>query len=110
MSIPGIGILGATAIVASVGDGKEFSNGRQLAAWLGLVPKQHSSGGKTRMQGISKRGDAYLRRLLIHGRRAVVKYSFRKTDGQRTWLNEVISRRGTHKAIAAQANKTARII
>ena len=110
MSIPGIGLLGATAIVASIGDGKEFSNGRQLAAWLGLVPKQHSSGGKTRMQGISKRGDAYLRRLLIHGSRAVVKYSFKKTDGQSTWLNEVISRRGTHKAIAAQANKTARII
>jgi transposase len=80
--IPGIGPITASALVASVGDPKNFANGRQLAAWLGLVPKQHSSGGKTNLQGISKRGDTYLRTLLIHGARAVIRQIERKTNMQ----------------------------
>lgn len=71
--IPGVGPITASALVASIGDARNFKNGRQLAAWLGLVPEQHSSGGKTKLQGISKRGDNYLRTLLVHGARAVVK-------------------------------------
>lgn len=78
--IPGIGPLTATALVATVGGAKCFSNGRQLAAWLGFVPRQHSSGGKTLLLGISKRGDSYLRTLLIHGARSVVQMADRKPD------------------------------
>ncbi|MET3119321.1 transposase, partial [Undibacterium sp. GrIS 1.8] len=73
--IPGIGPITATALVASIGDAKNFDNGRQLAAWLGLVPRQHSSGGKSVLLGISKRGDTYLRTLLIHGARAVIRFA-----------------------------------
>jgi transposase len=72
-TIPGIGPLTASALTATVGDARDFKSGRQLAAWLGLVPRQHSSGGKTNLLGISKRGDTYLRTLLIHGARAVIR-------------------------------------
>ncbi|EHP39617.1 transposase IS116/IS110/IS902 family protein [Cupriavidus basilensis OR16] len=78
--VPGIGPITATAIVASIGDATQFRNGRHLAAWLGLVPRQYSSGGKSRPQGISRRGDTYLRTSLIHGARAVLRYVKSKTD------------------------------
>lgn len=110
LSIPGIGLLSATALVASIGDVSVFKNGRELSAWLGLVPKQHSSGDKTLLQGISKRGDSYLRTLLIHGARAVLQHVTKKTDRNSQWLKDVAARRGHNKACVAQANKTARIV
>jgi transposase len=109
-AIGGVGPLTATAIVAAVGDASEFKNGRHLAAWLGLVPRQYSSGGKSKLYGISKRGDTYLRSLLIHGARAVLRYVVGKTDAQSRWLQELIARRGYNRAAVAVANKNARII
>jgi transposase len=109
-AIDGIGPITATAIVAAVGDAKAFKNGRHLAAWLGLVPRQYSSGGKSRLQGISKRGDKYLRTLLIHGARSVLRYVARKTDARSRWLQELIARRGYNRAAVALANKNARVI
>lgn len=106
--IPGIGPITASALVASVGDAKNFANGRQLAAWLGLVPKQHSSGGKMNLQGISKRGDTYLRTLLIHGARAVIRQIERKANVQ-GWLGKLLGRRNKNIATVALANKNARI-
>jgi transposase len=106
--IPGIGPVTASALVASVGDARNFANGRQLAAWLGLVPKQHSSGGKTNLQGISKRGDTYLRTLLIHGARAVIRQLERKVNVQ-GWLGKLLGRRNKNIATVALANKNARI-
>ncbi|OTA13994.1 transposase [Xenorhabdus vietnamensis] len=108
--IPGIGPLTASALVASVGDASHFANGRQLAAWLGLVPRQHSSGGKSTLRGISKRGDKYLRTLLIHGARAVVRYAKEKTERTGNWLNALLSRRNINVAVVALANKNARIV
>jgi transposase len=106
--IPGIGPITASALVASVGDARNFANGRQLAAWLGLVPKQHSSGGKTNLQGISKRGDTYLRTLLIHGARAVIRQFGHKANMQ-GWLAKLLGRRNKNIAAVALANKNARI-
>lgn len=105
----GIGPLTATALVAAVGDATTFKNGRQLAAWLGLVPRQHSSGGKPTLLGISKGGQTYLRKLLIHGARAVIQRVDRKQDARSHWLQGVKARRGTNRACVAHANKTARI-
>ena len=107
--IPGVGPITASALVASVGDAKSFANGRQMAAWLGLVPRQHSSGGKSTLLGISKRGDCYLRTLLVHGARAVVRYAESKTDPSADWLKGLLARRNTNVAVIAQANKNARI-
>lgn len=107
--IPGIGPIGASAMVASVGLAKEFKNGRQLAAWLGLVPKQHSSGGKQKLLGISKRGDTYLRTLLIHGARAVIRAAAKKPN-ENSWLDKLLSRRHKNVAAVALANKNARTI
>ena len=107
--IPGIGPITASALVASIGDAKNFANGRQLAAWLGLVPRQHSSGGKTNLLGISKRGDTYLRTLLIHGARAVIRHAERKLDAQ-GWLPKLMERRNKNVAAVALANKNARIV
>lgn len=106
--VPGVGLLTATAVVAAVGNAHSFKNGRQMAAWLGLVPRQHSSGQKTRLLGISKRGDRYLRRLLVHGARSVIIRSDSKTDPRSRWLNAVKERRGANKATVALANKNAR--
>jgi transposase len=108
--IPGVGPMTATAIISAVGDGKQFKCGRDLAAWLGLTPKQHSSGGKERLLGISKRGDAYLRTLLIHGARAVLRVSETKTDSLNCWLQNLCNRRNKNIAAVALANKNARII
>ena len=102
-TIDGIGPVTATAIVAAVGEARQFKNGRHLAAWLGLVPRQHSSGGKSRLRGISKRGDAYLRTLLIHGARTVLKYVAARTDRRGLWLQDLIARRGYNRAAVALA-------
>lgn len=106
--IPGVGPLTATALVASIGNAKNFANGRQLAAWLGLVPRQHSTGGKTNLLGISKRGDTYLRTLLIHGARAVIRHLHNKPTED--WLLRLIGRRNKNIAAVALANKNARTI
>jgi len=108
--IRGVGPKTATAIVAAVGDASEFNNGRHLAAWMGLVPRQHSSGNRQRLFGISKRGDRHLRTLLIHGARAVVRTSARRDDAQSVWIRDLQARRGAAKTIVAVANKNARII
>lgn len=108
-AIPGIGPLTATAMVASVGDAKNFDSGRQLAAWLGLVPRQHSSGGKNNLFGMSKRGDTYLRTLLIHGARSVI-YRVRQRPDAQGWLAKLVARRNINVASVALANKTARTI
>jgi transposase len=107
--VEGIGPVIATALVAAVGNAKEFLNGRHLAAWLGLVPRQCSSGGKERLLGISKRGDRYLRTLLIHGARATVHRARRKTDARSRWIVSLEQRRGKNIATVAIANKNARI-
>jgi transposase len=109
-AVEGIGPLIATALIAAMSDGKTFKNGRQFAAWLGLVPRQHSSGGKARLLGISKRGDPYLRTLLIHGARSVVYRASQKTDRRSLWIADKQRRLGTSKACVAVANKTARIV
>jgi transposase len=108
--IRGVGPKTATAIVAAVGDGAEFTNGRHLAAWMGLVPRQHSSGNRQRLFGISKRGDRHLRTLLIHGARAVVRTSTSRDDAQSAWIRALKARRGAAKTIVAVANKNARVI
>jgi transposase len=109
-AVPGIGPLTATALVATVGRPQAFHNGRHLAAWLGLVPRQYSSGGKERLGGISKRGSRYVRTLLIHGARAVVQRAERRTDTQGRWLWALKCRKGTNVAAAALANKNARVV
>jgi transposase len=110
MKIEGIGPLTASAAVATIGDAKAFKNGREVSAWLGLVPKQHSSGEKIRLGGISKRGDRYLRTLLIHGGRAVVNTCANKLDSRSLWISSKKNRCGYNKAAVAVANKNARII
>ncbi len=105
----GIGPLTASATYAAAGDGKDFVNGRHYSAWIGLVPGQHSSGGKTVLLGISKRGNAYLRTLYIHGARAVLRHSANKTDKFSLWAQAVLARRGQNKACVAVANKMARM-
>ena len=107
--IPGIGPLTASAIVATIGDAKAFKNGRELAAWLGLVPRQHSSGGKVLMLGISKRGDAYLRTLMIHGARSVIRVAENKTTPTDKWTTVMLARRHKNVAAVARANKNARV-
>jgi transposase len=108
--IPGVGPLTATAMLAIVGDPKMFKNGRQLSAYLGLVPRQHSTGGKDRLLGISKRGDPYIRKLLIHGARTVLQWVEKKSDPKSLWLKKLIERRGMNRATVALANKNARVI
>jgi transposase len=108
--IKGVGPKTATAIVAAVGDGAEFKNGRHMAAWLGLVPRQHSSGDRKVLMGISKRGDQHLRSLLVHGARSVVRVAANKNDPMNQWVNQLQERRGFNRATVAVANKNARII
>lgn len=107
---PGVGILTASAIVATVGNARDFRNGRQFAAWLGLVPRQYSTGGKTRLGRITKRGDAYLRMLLVLGARTVLRKANNHTDGIHRWAVSIRERRGWHRAAVALAAKTARAI
>jgi len=108
--IAGIGPVTATALVAAVGDRSCFKNGRQFAAWLGLVPKQRSSGGRHRLFGISKRGDRYLRTLMIHGARAALGKAGGKQDPRSRWLASLRQRRHANVAAVALANKNARIV
>ena len=105
-AIPGVGLLSATAAVATMGDAKAFKSGREFAAWLGLVPRQTGTGGRVRLLGISKRGDKYLRTLLIHGARAVLTHSKSPPE----WLAELVKRRPKNVAVVAMANKMARTI
>jgi transposase len=107
--VPGFGPLSATALVAAVGNASCFKNGRQLAAWLGLVPRQHSSGDKQWLGGISKRGNTYLRTLLIHGGRSLLRHCGGKTDQRSRWLVALMERAGNARASVAQANKMARM-
>ncbi len=109
MQLRGVGPVTATTLVATVGDGSQFKNGRQMAAAIGLTPKQHSSGGKDRLLGISKRGDAYLRSLLVHGARAVLQAAKNKDDRLSRWVTSLAQRRHPNVAVVALANKTARI-
>ncbi|MEX3693303.1 IS110 family transposase [Paraburkholderia sp. BR14263] len=104
--IPGVGLLTATAAVAMMGDAKAFSSGREFAAWVGIVPKQTGSGGKVNLHGISKRGDTYLRTLLIHGARSVIENA--KEPGE--WVEQMLKRRPKNVVIVALANKMARTI
>lgn len=107
--IPGVGPVTATALVATIGDAKNFDNGRQVAAWLGLVSRQHSSGGKSNLLGISKRGDSYLRMLLIHCARSVI-FSAKCKGVQEGWVHELVKRRNHNIAAVALANKIARTV
>ena len=108
--IEGVGPLVATAMVAAVGNASEFKNGRELSAWLGLVPRQHSSGNRSLLLGISKRGDRYLRTIMIHGARAALIKVDRKRDQRSRWAMRIKLARGHNKAVVALANKNARII
>jgi transposase len=109
MTIPGLGELTATALVAAVSNAAQFKNGRQFAAWLGLVPRQHSTGGKPRLLGISKHGDSYLRKLLVHGARSCLRWVGRKPDHRSQWVRALMERRGWNRAAVALANKNARV-
>lgn len=109
-AIPGVGVITATALVATVGDATQFRSARQFSAWLGLVPHQQSSGGKERLGRISKRGDGYLRRLLVHGARTVLLWSRRRKETRSDWLEALLARRPTNVVLVAMANKTARIV
>ena len=108
--LEGVGPLTATALLAAVGDAKAFRCGRQMAAWLGLVPRQYASGNRSVLLGITKRGDRYLRMLLIHGARAAVAAARHKDDSRSRWINALADRRGANKAAVALANKNARIL
>lgn len=104
----GIGPITATAMVATMGDPSVFRNGRQVGSFFGLVPRHTGTGGKVRNGGISKRGDRYIRKLLVHGARNVVRYAAGKNDRESRWLQELATRRGFNKACVALANKRAR--
>ncbi len=109
-TIPGIGVITATALVATIGDASQFKSGRELAAWLGLVPRQNSSGNKQRLGRISKRGDKYLRKLLVHGARTVLRWRVVKKENRTIWLEDMLHRRPTNVVLVAMANKTARVV
>ncbi|WP_310622338.1 IS110 family RNA-guided transposase [Flexibacterium corallicola] len=109
-TIPGVGVITATALVATIGDVTQFRSARQLAAWLGLVPKQYSNGGKEKLGRISKRGDGYLRKLLVHGARTSLGWSRRKQDGLSQWQKALLERRPTNVVLVAMANKMARTV
>ena len=108
-TLPGVGPVIATALIAAVDDGRHFSSGRALAAWIGLVPRQYSTGGKPRLGGIGKRGNQYLRRQLIHGSRSVLIRIANRSDRSAKWAKDLLARAGHNKTLVAIANKTARI-
>jgi len=109
IAIPGIGPVTATAVIAAIGNGGAFHKGREFAAWMGLVPREHSTGGKQKLLGISKRGNSYLRRLFVQGARAVMQQRTKQSSGLSRWLAQLTSR--THRNVAgvALANKLARV-
>lgn len=108
-ALPGVGPVIATAMVAVVDDGRHFRSGRELAAWIGLVPRQYTTGGKPKLGGIGRRANHYLRRQLIHGARAVISRLATRDDRRSVWLKGLVARAGFNKALVALANKTARI-
>lgn len=108
-AVPGIGPIVASALIAQIGNGHQFKNGRQCAAWIGLVPRQHGSGGPPKLLGITKNGDRYLRTQLIHGARAALGWSDRWDHPLAHWVRQIRARRGYNKATVALANKLARI-
>jgi transposase len=110
MTIPGIGPLGATAILAAVGDPRRFKKARDIPAWLGLVPRQHSTGGKQTLLGIAKRGSSYLRTLIVHGARSVMMHLDRSKDRLGVWADQLRGRMHANKAVVALAAKIARIV
>lgn len=109
LTLRGVGPITATALAGALGDGKAFGKGRDFAASLGLTPRQHSTGGKDRLLGISKRGDSYLRKLLVHGARAVIRHAVHRDDALSRWVNALTARKHTNVATVALANKTARM-
>ncbi|MPR64874.1 IS110 family transposase, partial [Ochrobactrum intermedium] len=109
MTVPGIGALTATGLLAAAGTGRQFKRARDMAAWLGLVPREHSTGGKTTLLGISKRGSSYLRRLLIHGARTCLLHLDRTRDRLGVWLDGLQARMHNNKAAVALAAKIARV-
>jgi transposase len=108
-TLPGVGPVIATALIAAIDDGRHFASGRALAAWIGLVPRQYTTGGKPRLGGIGKRGNQYLRRQLIHGARSVLVRIANRNDGRSKWAQALLARAGHNKTLVAIANKTARI-
>jgi len=108
-AIPGIGPLTSTALIAAIGNGAAFRKGREFAAWVGLVPREHSTGGKQKLLGISKRGNAYLRRLFVQGGRAVLQFRKKQSSGLSAWLAQLTSRTHYNVNGVALANKLARI-
>jgi transposase len=110
MTVPGVGPLIATALIATVGDARQFRSGRELSSWLGLVLREHSSGQRTILLGISKRGDRYLRTLLIHGARSALRYARHKRDRRSAWIAALSERSGPNVAAVALANKNARVL
>jgi transposase len=109
LAIPGIGPVTSTALIAAIGNGAAFRKGREFAAWMGVVPREHSTGGKQKLLGISKRGNTYLRTLFIHGARAVLQQRAKQTSGLREWLAQLSARTHPNVAVVALANKLARI-
>jgi transposase len=110
MTVPGVGPLIATALLASVGDTRQFKSGRHLSGWLGLVPREYASGERKLLLGISKRGDRYLRTLLVHGARSTLFCAARKADRHSVWMTRLRERGGANVAAVALANKNARIL
>jgi transposase len=108
-TLPGVGPVIASALVASIDDGRHFRNGRELAAWIGLVPRQRTTGGKPRLGGIGRQANHYLRRQMIHGARSIAFRMIGREDARSKWLQALVARRGFNRAVVALANKTARI-
>lgn len=109
MTLPGVGVINATALYSAIGNGNQFNNGRELAVWLGLTPRQSGSGEKQTSSGITKRGNRYLRKQLVHGARAALFASRKKSDRLSCWVNRLEARRGFNKACVALASRIARI-
>ncbi len=109
VAIPGIGPVTATAVIAAIGNGGAFHKGREFAAWMGLVPREHSTGGKQKLLGISKRGNSYLRRLFVQGARAVMQQRTKQSSGLSAWLAQLTPRSHRNVAGVALANKLARM-
>ena len=109
-AVEGVGVLTATAFVATIGNPRVYKNGRQVAAWLGLTPREHSSGGRQRQLGITKRGDCYLRKLLIHGARSALRVTPRRQDRKSQWVESIRTRAHDNVAAVALAAKHARIL
>ncbi len=109
LPLPGIGPMVASAYIAAIGNGNQFKCGRQVSAWLGLVPRQYGTGGQIQLMGISKSGDRYLRTLMVHGARAAITRGLKNSPELAQWVQPIIDRQGFNKAVVALANKMTRI-